>query len=130
MLIFLFILVNSASNLFETLALDQGFHEIPHSQSTCSYNDLSCYNLLCNMLNNTSMCASSIMLAPLSKIFDCTKLPSHNRNANIVIFSIDMFLNIMNTTICKTVNDCLMTGCNMYVNSANEYGPVYIGQCL
>src|SRR5579862_3027321 len=126
-IIFFFITVNSIENEFETLALTKGFQIIPKSQVTCSFNDLSCYNVLCNMLNNSALCASAIIVAPISKTFDCSKLPKHNRNANMVMFGVDMALDVSNATTCFSVYDCLLKGCELYRDSNKNFGATYVG---
>lgn len=140
-------LINICVSNFITLGIDTTFKIVPDSAKECSYQTGSCYDNLCNTLQNKTSCISYVAYIPVSahknlkskyclsnvetknsKNLSCPQFKPFKR-VDMIVFAINTNRVILSTKICASVGDCLADGCNMYNNVKDIMWVLYTGKC-
>lgn len=115
------------SNNFGIIGFNIAYNPTYIPNISCDYGT-SCISLLCNTLQNTSLCLAYIGLFPTIKTFNCPMLPSIS-GATIIFYILYERVTTIQPTACYTVGDCFMRACKMYKSYQNPVGIIFTGQC-
>lgn len=97
---------------------------------TCNYADISCYTVLCDLLNPKIKGVSYVEFTPITTSdLNCT-VPFLNVNTNMIMFGIGNISNIISPISCFTGSECLRIGCELYNKNVSVMQFLFTGQCL
>jgi len=145
MLLFAILGMVNADNLFIAFGLSTKLGIVPDSAHECHYDDSACYEIICNLLTNGSLCIPYVVMAQASEL-DCHKLPPI-MNTTMLVFGF-IFKNTLGSGIhslkqtqgnfqdkfvdpmvCYNMGECLMKICELYTGSYPPLWAVLTGRC-
>lgn len=125
-LFLLFNLISAKNRQFFLTGLDSNLNTI--FVDNCEY--LNCSNRICDLLNDTSLGLSSILLVPfpLTEKMACPYI-NNDRKTNMIVFVVNnLDIELSNPIICGTMNDCFASGCDNY-DSSQSIAFGFFGRC-
>ena len=115
-LLFFVIVASSPDLLIYGLTSNTIF--IENSRRECTYNDSSCSQEICNLLNNTDLKVAYVAIKPY--YLKCTILPSLYKT-NMIIISLNKSFMFSKSKICYTIGDCVMSLCDLFIGNEDLF---------
>lgn len=124
----LFLLSNALDD-FLAVGMYGNFTLIPRVRALCNVDDTSCYQTICNMLSNASICITYVALMPSEyDNLDCSYTNPY-KIANMITFITDLNYKILDTAKCNTTGSCLYNGCNLFNANNRAFRILFTGRC-